>query len=549
MKKKVNFKFILIFSVIILAIILVGTTKVEATEFSNNNKDYILNVDLGVEGNGTSESEAEYYNGENDNYIDFYVNIYGVNQQALNEYASSEKEIPATIKIKVPNETTKVEVCYYYWNNNGGNKAEACDPQELILETIDGQKYAIYNLNLQYENIDDCVWGQPVNKDIEGVRFHNYCIETSSFGKIRTFTAEDKYDEYHISVNVSLLSENKLSHLDYNYVDKYGNCYIDGSGGLGSDSDKWYLSSPYLEEAESYQGIPSDKNLEDVYFELVTDVYQGENIKIENMGTLYYAGIIGKDRWENRGPFYVYKNRLSELKSSTENPEPKSVQIKSKSGYVSTQYIYWNYRLSDYAQDIKITDNLNTENKDLKINMLFKGTGDAKFGAIEIKSTDALYKKLEEGFKNLTKEETYNKLEMETFDIHVIEGNYRGNLNITFNVGTKYNGKEYIIGHLKNGLDYESFRGTVEDGKITITVDGLSPFMLSVVEKTTGKKDEANGTGTSVSQEKDKVEADTTTAKGPIQYVGIKIELLITIVILVVGATIAYTKYRKYRNI
>ncbi len=71
-------------------------------------------------------------------------------------------------------------------------------------------------------------------------------------------------------------------------------------------------------------------------------------------------------------------------------------------------------------------------------------------------------------------------------------------INITFNVGTNYNGKTVYILHQKKDGTYEHFEQVVKDGKITITVNELSPFVLAVKETTNnkGELDETPKTGT-----------------------------------------------------
>ena len=53
-------------------------------------------------------------------------------------------------------------------------------------------------------------------------------------------------------------------------------------------------------------------------------------------------------------------------------------------------------------------------------------------------------------------------------------------IDITFKVGTNYNGKSIYILHQKKNGSYENFEKTVKDGKVTITVSELSPFVLAV---------------------------------------------------------------------
>ena len=58
-------------------------------------------------------------------------------------------------------------------------------------------------------------------------------------------------------------------------------------------------------------------------------------------------------------------------------------------------------------------------------------------------------------------------------------------IKVTFNLGTEYNGKTIYILHQKKDGSFEDFEEKVVDGKVTITVSELSPFVLAVKENNT----------------------------------------------------------------
>lgn len=67
------------------------------------------------------------------------------------------------------------------------------------------------------------------------------------------------------------------------------------------------------------------------------------------------------------------------------------------------------------------------------------------------------------------------------FDVYV-KGVYEfidGNLHLTFTLGDDYNGKEIRVTHFKDDGTVEKFKETVVRGKIQLTIDSLSPFILS----------------------------------------------------------------------
>ena len=57
---------------------------------------------------------------------------------------------------------------------------------------------------------------------------------------------------------------------------------------------------------------------------------------------------------------------------------------------------------------------------------------------------------------------------------------YSGNLILTFPVDARHNGKQYIVKHKTSSGTIQTYRGTVLDGKIVISVSELSPFMIAI---------------------------------------------------------------------
>ena len=91
-------------------------------------------------------------------------------------------------------------------------------------------------------------------------------------------------------------------------------------------------------------------------------------------------------------------------------------------------------------------------------------------------------------------------------------------IDITFDVGTEYNGKMAYILHKKADGSYERFEEQIKDGKVTIKVSELSPFVVAVKEN-----DQASITNQE-EQEKtpttNKGEKDTTPKTGTIDIIG-----------------------------
>lgn len=261
------------------------------------------------------------------------------------------------------------------------------------------------------------------------------------------------------------------------------NTTAEGCGG-GDFEDKRYLEYEYWNELTGIYFIPKSANLKDVYLELTINVKQGDTIEVKDVGTLYYAGVKKETSWDEidgayEEIYYIYNNSLDKIKNYN---EPKSFSAKTKSGYDLIRKIYSNYTLDENAHEEEVTGDINTSTTNGKMNILFSGNGNAKFESVEISKTDTLYQKVEKELKDINDWNWEKDVRIWAYDLFVVEGAYEGPLNITFNVGKEANGKQYVVGHLKHGLEAEYFKGVVKDGKITITVDELSPFVIGVKE-------------------------------------------------------------------
>ena len=67
------------------------------------------------------------------------------------------------------------------------------------------------------------------------------------------------------------------------------------------------------------------------------------------------------------------------------------------------------------------------------------------------------------------------------YEFHVKDNGELGKaLTITFDLGNANNGKTAYVLHKKHDNTYEKWERKVEDGKVTITVDELSPFIVAL---------------------------------------------------------------------
>ncbi len=87
--------------------------------------------------------------------------------------------------------------------------------------------------------------------------------------------------------------------------------------------------------------------------------------------------------------------------------------------------------------------------------------------------TEMVTKLKKDGFNN-----TINGYELKAY------GSTTKGMKFTLDVDKKYNDKNVVILHKKANGTYETLKGTVQDGKVTITVDELSPFMIALDDRT-----------------------------------------------------------------
>ena len=71
------------------------------------------------------------------------------------------------------------------------------------------------------------------------------------------------------------------------------------------------------------------------------------------------------------------------------------------------------------------------------------------------------------------------------YDI-TLTGTLEGKAQLTFYVGTEYNGKNVIILHYTDDGNYEKYSAAVENGQVTIEVDGFSPYVIALDETGSG---------------------------------------------------------------
>ena len=72
-------------------------------------------------------------------------------------------------------------------------------------------------------------------------------------------------------------------------------------------------------------------------------------------------------------------------------------------------------------------------------------------------------------------------------------GNMDGKVQISFQADSKYNGRKVVVLHYTDTDTYETLKTTVENGKVTVSTDGFSPYVIAL--ETSGSQNPAPKTG------------------------------------------------------
>ena len=104
-----------------------------------------------------------------------------------------------------------------------------------------------------------------------------------------------------------------------------------------------------------------------------------------------------------------------------------------------------------------------------------KGKVSGKLSAVQIEPNTDKYTEY------VSADPVKGKVVLGVYDI-TLDGTSEGKAQLTFTVGTEYNGREVIILHYTDDGNYEKYTGTVKDGQVTISVDSFSPFVIALAD-------------------------------------------------------------------
>lgn len=271
--------------------------------------------------------------------------------------------------------------------------------------------------------------------------------------------------------------------------------------------------------------VPTDLIYKDCYYRLYFKDYVGNNVNVEGLGTFTFDKKGNTEIVE--GEQYIYKCKIA-------NPE-----------------FFYKAGIKEYSvtYTVENTNETYTTKFKIKVTGLEVKTYEVKADKkVEISLTGAMGDSNNLGVNTIDKEDkTYVEmlstlnLNKETVDIYAydinVEGQYEGNFTLTFDVGEEYNGRKANILHMKKDKSTEKFEEIVENGKVTVTVNGFSPFMIAI-ENTENTKTE-----TETPKEEQKEHKKDNTPKTGATF---EVENILSVIILISLAGIVITnRYNK----
>ena len=221
--------------------------------------------------------------------------------------------------------------------------------------------------------------------------------------------------------------------------------------------------------------VPTGSNYGECYYQLYLKSYVGKSFNVNGLGTFNFDK---KDNVSGYGEQYIYKCKIA-------NPE-----FFYKAGikeYSATYTVEETNKTYTTKFKVKVTG-LEVKTYEVKADkkVAISLTGAMGNNSLEVNTIDKENKTYVEMVSMLNVDN--ENMDIYAYDINV-EGQYEGELTLTFEVGKEYNGRKASILHIKKDNTTEKFEAIVENGKVTITVNGLSPFMIAI-ENTNNTKTE-----------------------------------------------------------
>ncbi len=558
MKVKNSLKILVLLAITLLAICLFIPNTVRA-ESTNINIEKINN-DIDWIGEVTAEQYTDYPVYENEKEVNYDYGIY-INLNENNYSLQKFKEIQNYLKnnnINTLNQKVKIEI-----PNDVKAVKDKSNKQYSITE-IEGKKYIELDLQVAkvFKSLDEVIkfYEDLPNTSLEYTTTGNktkkcyisYFVNDVSniyghFAEYSSVIADENknYQLEKFKVKSGTLDE------DDNWNEAYavsGNRYIPRAGGWDDWFEDAMTNMNYL-NTYIYITIPynNEKN--------ITGTVEGTNKKVNFE---FYKD--ESDEYNKKG---IYRTKIDEELEKLLFSKPQTTILSCEvynSEFELPHKYEFKIRVSGTARtSVKVND-------DSEVKIDFDGvlpTG-VTVKADEIKQDTELYATITStGINTLKSKYNVNTLtHLILTELHAVGGEIEGAITLTFNVGTQYNGKYVYIVHQKQNKDFEYFRETVKDGKVSIVVEELSPFMVAVEEKisdpntntNTNTNTNNNNTGTTNSanntnhnlDETPKTGEDDTTIAGILPATGVQNIAVMLLVISIISSVFLYKNMKKY---
>ena len=233
-------------------------------------------------------------------------------------------------------------------------------------------------------------------------------------------------------------------------------------GGIGGQGNAYEVNRAYS----------TLKDYTNCYYKVSLGVYAGDNIEIGQLGTFTYCGKEKEpSEFASVNEAYIYKKKITDNSLFEKQQDIDVIFEVIDSTTQKGAFLIININvIGETRQSYKVND------KDNNIDITLNGVTDSKVSlqADVIDENNPTYIELTNSIR-----ENANYVFITAYDIKLVGGEYKGDLILTFDLGTENNGKEVFIHHMKQDGTSEFFDEIVSEGKVSITVSELSPFFLS----------------------------------------------------------------------
>lgn len=364
-----------------------------------------------------------------------------LNTSKLNSLVQSDGYIYQSIYIELDNNIDEVAI-------KETNK-------KLDIININGKNYAKYDMKvIKKEN----------NKFINIEDNTKICIQCKTNSQVKieqeiTFCVSTKHP---YMAMLEIVDEN----------DKYI-----GKDQFGYDTGKCMLG----EENWSETRISTSFDYSNAYYRLTLNVNVGSSIYIDDLGTFNFTNT-NKEAWNDWGvetTGYIYKMKIKDT-SLLSKAQNKTFNIK----LVEVNTNREDYCVIDFGikGETRQTYTINDTAKNIGISLNGATETGVSLKADTLDENNSTYIEMANTVLN-----NNDYIVIGAYDIK-LTGKYEGELLLTFDLGIENNGKKVRIWHKKADESIETFNKVVTNGKVTITVTELSPFLLAY-ENTTSEKE------------------------------------------------------------